>query len=151
MLLWLVTKVQESWLMLTLFQQSKANQWREKEPGTVNRAGEGRTLSIVPVSQISNGRLSEGNEGGDWKIRLFSEYDWNMILEKKKHTIILKAEWLFKPGKDSKRFIKWFDFGSGKGNMLRVIGTQKLAKSFWQWIIWAISTYCHWELCNLHC
>lgn len=63
----------------------------------------------------------KGIKGEIERLRLFFEYDWNIILEKKKHTIILKAEWIFKPGKDSKRFIKWFDFGSGKGNMLELL------------------------------
>lgn len=47
------------------FNKARQTSGERKEPGTVNRAGKGRTLSIVPVSQISNGRLSEGNEGGD--------------------------------------------------------------------------------------
>lgn len=44
-----------------------------------------------------------------------------IILEKKKHSGILMAEWIFKPRKNSNRPIKWFDFGSGKGNMLELL------------------------------
>lgn len=88
----------------------------------VSRADEGKELNIVPVSQISNGGFSEGNKGGDWKTKTFL-WVWlkYKFRKEKKHTIILKAEWIFKPGKDSKRFIKWFDFGSGKGNMLELL------------------------------